>query len=50
MKAFFDGNVRIRQGIYFCEFDPPRNRKFHIKIIGTQKMNLYATTECISYL
>jgi len=21
------------QGIYFCEFDPPRNRKFHIKII-----------------
>ena len=22
------------QGIYFCEFDPPRNRKFHIKIIG----------------
>jgi secondary thiamine-phosphate synthase enzyme len=22
------------QGIYFCEFDPPRNRKFHVKIIG----------------
>jgi len=21
------------QGIYFCEFDPPRNRKFHVKII-----------------
>ena len=22
------------QGIYFCEFDPPRNRQFYIKIIG----------------
>ncbi|MCL2493842.1 MAG: secondary thiamine-phosphate synthase enzyme YjbQ [Clostridiales bacterium] len=22
------------QGIYFCEFDPPRKRKFHVKIIG----------------
>lgn len=22
------------QGIYFCEFDGPRYRKFHIKIIG----------------
>jgi len=22
------------QAVYFCEFDPPRNRKFHIKIIG----------------
>ena len=21
------------QGIYFCEFDPPRNRKFYIKVI-----------------
>jgi len=21
------------QGIYFCEFDPPRNRKFYVKII-----------------
>ena len=21
------------QGIYFCEFDPPRNRKFYIKIV-----------------
>ena len=20
------------QGVYFCEFDPPRNRKFHIKV------------------
>jgi secondary thiamine-phosphate synthase enzyme len=20
------------QGIYFCEFDPPRNRKFYVKI------------------
>jgi secondary thiamine-phosphate synthase enzyme len=24
----------IWQGIYFCEFDPPRNRKFFVKIIG----------------
>lgn len=22
------------QGIYFCEFDPPRQRKFFVKIIG----------------
>lgn len=22
------------QGIYFCEFDPPRQRKFYVKIIG----------------
>jgi secondary thiamine-phosphate synthase enzyme len=22
------------QGIYFCEFDPPRKRKFFVKIIG----------------
>ncbi|MDR0303214.1 MAG: secondary thiamine-phosphate synthase enzyme YjbQ [Chitinispirillales bacterium] len=22
------------QGIYFCEFDPPRNRKFFVKIIN----------------
>jgi len=22
------------QGINFCEFDPPRNRKFYVKIIG----------------
>jgi secondary thiamine-phosphate synthase enzyme len=22
------------QGVYFCEFDPPRNRKFFVKIIG----------------
>jgi len=22
------------QGVYFCEFDPPRNRKFHIKILA----------------
>ena len=22
------------QGVYFCEFDPPRKRTFHIKIIG----------------
>ena len=23
------------QGIYFCEFDPPRNRKFYVKVVGT---------------
>jgi len=23
------------QGIYFCEFDPPRNRKFYVKIMGS---------------
>lgn len=22
------------QGIYFCEFDGPRNRRFHVQIIG----------------
>jgi len=22
------------QGIYFCEFDPPRNRNFYVKIVG----------------
>jgi secondary thiamine-phosphate synthase enzyme len=22
------------QGIYFCEFDPPRRRKFYVKVIG----------------
>jgi len=22
------------QGIYFCEFDPPRQRKFYVKIMG----------------
>jgi secondary thiamine-phosphate synthase enzyme len=25
------------QGIYFCEFDPPRNRKFYVKIIEPKK-------------
>jgi secondary thiamine-phosphate synthase enzyme len=25
------------QGIYFCEFDPPRGRKFFVKIIGCRK-------------
>ena len=25
------------QGIYFCEFDPPRNRKFYVKIIDGGK-------------
>ena len=22
------------QGIYFCEFDPPRTRKFYVKVVG----------------
>lgn len=22
------------QGVYFCEFDPPRQRKFYVKIMG----------------
>jgi secondary thiamine-phosphate synthase enzyme len=22
------------QGIYFCEFDPPRTRKFYVKAVG----------------
>ena len=22
------------QGLYFCEFDPPRNRKFYVKVMG----------------
>ena len=22
------------QGVYFCEFDPPRNRKFYVKVNG----------------
>ncbi|MCL2364925.1 MAG: secondary thiamine-phosphate synthase enzyme YjbQ [Defluviitaleaceae bacterium] len=24
------------QGIYFCEFDPPRNRKFYVKIMRSE--------------
>ena len=24
------------QSIYFCEFDPPRNRKFYVKVEGVQ--------------
>jgi secondary thiamine-phosphate synthase enzyme len=22
------------QGIYFCEFDPPRSRQFYVKVVG----------------
>jgi len=25
------------QGIFFCEFDGPRNRKVHVKVIATQE-------------
>ena len=29
------GNLALGrwQGIYFCEFDPPRNRKFYVKVL-----------------
>jgi secondary thiamine-phosphate synthase enzyme len=23
------------QGVYFCEFDGPRNRKYHVKVVGS---------------
>jgi len=31
-----DGRLMLGtwQGIYFCEFDGPRHREFHVKIIG----------------
>ena len=31
-----DGNPMLGtwQGIYFCEFDPPRNRRYYVRIIG----------------
>jgi secondary thiamine-phosphate synthase enzyme len=32
----------IWQSIYFCEFDPPRSRKFYVKIMGA--INNYRTT------
>jgi len=22
------------QSVWFCEFDPPRNRKFYVKVVG----------------
>jgi len=25
----------IWQGVYFCEFDPPRRRRFYVKVEGT---------------
>ena len=25
------------QGIFFCEFDGPRNRKVHVKVVGTKE-------------
>jgi secondary thiamine-phosphate synthase enzyme len=24
----------VWQGVYFCEFDPPRSRKFYVKVFG----------------
>ena len=31
-----NGNLLLGtwQGVYFCEFDPPRSRKYYVKIIG----------------
>ena len=31
-----NGNLLLGtwQGVYFCEFDPPRQRKFFVKIVG----------------
>jgi len=31
-----DGRIILGtwQGIFFCEFDPPRNRKFFVKVLG----------------
>ena len=23
------------QGVYFCEFDPPRQRRFYVKVVGS---------------
>ena len=25
------------QGVFFCEFDGPRNRKVHVKVVGTEE-------------
>jgi len=32
-----DGNPVLGtwQGVYFCEFDPPRNRKFFVKVLDS---------------
>ena len=27
----------VWQSVYFCEFDPPRNRKFYVKVVGEGK-------------
>lgn len=34
--CFYDGKLRLGtwQGVFFCEFDGPRNRKVHVRIIG----------------
>jgi len=28
--------IGMWQGIYFCEFDPPRNRRFYVKVEGSK--------------
>ena len=32
-----DGKLQLGtwQSVWFCEFDPPRNRKFYVKVMGT---------------
>ncbi len=34
-----DGRLSLGrwQGVYFCEFDGPRNRRFHVQILGSAK-------------
>jgi len=34
--CFFDGSLKLGtwQGVFFCEFDGPRNRNVHIRILG----------------
>ena len=34
--CFFEGKLRLGtwQGLFFCEFDGPRNRKVHVRISG----------------
>ena len=34
--CFFDGSLQLGtwQAVFFCEFDGPRNRKVHIRILG----------------
>jgi len=33
-----DGRLKLGtwQGVYFCEFDPPRSRTFYVKVLGDE--------------